>query len=137
MNNEKEKLVEEKENIKIKEINEVVNEDEKDIRKGNLFISFFKSKLCLKLIYYIVIIVIALIFVNISNELEIELGDFGSIVPMLLHSLSFMGFKWLPILSVIGIVLIFFENKFKEISKVYLISTFIITVVSLLIQFII
>ena len=137
MNNEKEKLVEEKENIKIKEINEVVNEDDKDIRKGNLFISFFKSKLCLKLIYYIVITVIALIFVNISNELEIELGDFGSIVPMLLHSLSFMGFKWLPILSVIGIVLIFFENKFKEISKVYLISTFIITVVSLLIQFII
>lgn len=137
MNNEKEKLVEEKENIKIKEINEVVNEDEKDVRKGNLFISFFKSKLCLKLIYYIIITVIALIFVNISNELEIELGDFGSIVPMLLHSLSFMGFKWLPILSVIGIVLIFFENKFKEISKVYLISTFIITVVSLLIQFII
>ena len=137
MNNEKEKLVEEKENIKIKEINEVVNEDEKDVRKGNLFISFFKSKLCLKLIYYIIITVIALNFVNISNELEIELGDFGSIVPMLLHSLSFMGFKWLPILSVIGIVLIFFENKFKEISKVYLISTFIITVVSLLIQFII
>ena len=137
MNKEKEKLVEEKENIKIKEINEVVNEDEKDVRKGNLFISFFKSKLCLKLIYYIVITIIALIFVNISNELEIELGDFGSIVPMLLHSLSFMGFKWLPILSVIGIVLIFFENKFKEISKVYLISTFIITVVSLLIQFII
>lgn len=137
MKNKKEKLVEEKENIKIKEINEVVNEDEKDVRKGNLFISFFKSKLCLKLIYYIIITVIALIFVNISNELEIELGDFGSIVPMLLHSLSFMGFKWLPILSVIGIVLIFFENKFKEISKVYLISTFIITVVSLLIQFII
>ena len=137
MNKEKEKLVEEKENIKIKEINEVVNEDEKEIKTGNLFISFFKSKLCLKLIYYIVITIIALIFVNISNELEIELGDFGSIVPMLLHSLSFMGFKWLPILSVIGIVLIFFENKFKEISKVYLISTFIITVVSLLIQFII
>lgn len=137
MNKEKEKLVEEKENIKIKEINEVVNENEKEIKTDNLFISFFKSKLCLKLIYYIVITIIALIFVNISNELEIELGDFGSIVPMLLHSLSFMGFKWLPILSVIGIVLIFFENKFKEISKVYLISTFIITVVSLLIQFII
>ena len=137
MNNEKEKLVEEKENIKIKEINKVVNENEKEIKTDNLFISFFKSKLCLKLIYYIVITIIALIFVNISNELEIELGDFGSIVPMLLHSLSFMGFKWLPILSVIGIVLIFFENKFKEISKVYLISTFIITVVSLLIQFII
>lgn len=137
MNKEKEKLVEEKENIKIKEINKVVNENEKEIKTDNLFISFFKSKLCLKLIYYIVITIIALIFVNISNELEIELGDFGSIVPMLLHSLSFMGFKWLPILSVIGIVLIFFENKFKEISKVYLISTFIITVVSLLIQFII
>lgn len=137
MKKDKEKLVEEKENIKIEEIDKVVNEDEKDMKKGNLFISFFKSKLCLKFIYYVVILVIALIFINISNSLEIELGDFGSIVPMLLHSLSFMGFKWLPILSVIGIVLIFFENKFKEISKVYLISTFIITVVSLLIQFII
>ena len=126
MKKDKEKLVEEKENIKIEEIDKVVNEDEKDMKKGNLFISFFKSKLCLKFIYYVVILVIALIFINISNSLEIELGDFGSIVPMLLHSLSFMGFKWLPILSVIGIVLIFFENKFKEISKVYLISTFLV-----------
>ena len=64
------------------------------------------------------------------------LGDFGSIIPMLLNIVSYTGLKWVPIFCIVGLLLVVFEEKYKEFSKIYIIITGFITVVSILIQFI-
>ena len=93
MDNDKIKVEETSENS----VEKVGSEEKLSIKKNKI----------IKYIVYGIILILALCGRNLPTVTEFDLGDFGSIVPMLLHSLSFMGFKWLPILSVIGIVLIF------------------------------
>ena len=137
MENNKEDLVmEEKENKNNKEVENLDENIKKNSNEGSKFsISFLY--LYWKYLYYIVLIILSILLKHNLPTLTITLGDVGSIIPVLLNVISMNGLKWIPIFSVIGILLLVFEKKFKEISKVYLISTGFITVVSILIQFII
>lgn len=137
MENNKEDLVmEEKENKNNKEVENLDENVKKNSNDGPKFsISFLY--LYWKYLYYIVLIILSVILKHNMPTLTITLGDVGTIIPVLLNVISMNGLKWIPIFSVIGILLLIFEKKFKEISKVYLISTCFITVVSILIQFII
>lgn len=137
MENNKEDLVmEEKENKNNKEVENLDENVKKNSNDGSKFsISFLY--LYWKYLYYIVLIIFSVILKHNMPTLTITLGDVGTIIPVLLNVISMNGLKWIPIFSVIGILLLIFEKKFKEISKVYLISTCFITVVSILIQFII
>lgn len=137
MENNKEDLVmEEKENKNNKEVENLDENVKKNSNDGSKFsISFLY--LYWKYLYYIVLIILSVILKHNMPTLTIKLGDVGTIIPVLLNVISMNGLKWIPIFSVIGILLLIFEKKFKEISKVYLISTCFITVVSILIQFII
>jgi hypothetical protein len=137
MENNKEDLVmEEKENKNNKEVENLDENVKKNSNDGSKFsISFLY--LYWKYLYYIVLIILSVILKHNMPTLTITLGDVGTIIPVLLNVISMNGLKWIPIFSVIGILLLIFEKKFKEISKVYLISTCFITVVSILIQFII
>ena len=112
--NKKDLVVEEKENNNKEEVENLDENIKKNSDDGSKFsISFLYFYW--KYLYYIVLIILSVI----------------------LNVISMNGLKWIPVFSVIGIILLVFEKKFKEISKVYLISTCFITVVSILIQFII
>lgn len=134
--NKKDLVVEEKENNNKEEVENLDENIKKNSNDGSKFsISFLYFYW--KYLYYIVLIILSVILKHNLPTLTITLGDTGSIIPILLNVISMNGLKWIPIFSVIGIILLVFEKKFKEISKVYLISTCFITVVSILIQFII
>lgn len=126
-------VVDEKENNNIKEV-ENLDSNEKESKKVS---KFFISFLNWKYIYYVSLIILSLIIEGNLPTLTVTLGDMGSIIPILLNIVSINGLRWIPLLSIIGIVLLIFEKRFKEISKVYIVATGFITVASVLIQFII
>ena len=130
----KDNMVNEKqENNNIKEVENLDVNTNKTKKSSKFFISFFSWKY----IYYIFLIAFSLIVRSNLEPISVTLGDIGSIIPVLLSVVSTNGLKWIPLFSIIGIILIVFEAKFKEISKVYLVVTGFVTVASILIQFII
>lgn len=90
-----------------------------------------------KWVYYVLLFILCISFRGSVSDIEIILGDFGSILPVLLKVVSIAGITWCPIFCVIGSILVFFDMKYKELNKIYLILTAFITVCSFLLLFII
>ena len=97
------------------------NKDTKKIDKSSI----------LKYITYIVLFILALILKNSTGASNFVLGDFGSIVPLLLQTVALMGLKWLPIFCVAGVVLTKFEKTFKDFSNSFLTVVIIVAVTSI------
>ena len=76
--------MENKENIEIKK--------EENLKKENFFskISNLTRKDKIKICIYIFVLVISLLLKNNSNHIEVSLGDFGSIVPLLFSIISLL-----------------------------------------------
>lgn len=66
---------------------------------------------------------------------KMQLGDFGSIFLVLLLVISVQGLKWLPIFSIIGVILNIFSEKFKELQKVFNFINVFVYIISLLVLF--
>ena len=79
---------------------------------------------------YGIILILALCGRNLPTVTEFDLGDFGSIVPLLLQSVAFMGLKWLPIFSVVGLLVTTFEERLGDFPNGFLIIVIFVTVVS-------
>lgn len=94
---------------------------------------FNGQKKWLKILYYLIIGLIPIIIRFLDINVEVGLGDFGSLVPALLSIFILVGLKWLPLLSLFGIVITIFEEGFKEISKIYIVTLGFIFVFTLLI----
>ena len=112
---------------------ENLEKDENNKGKKSKFSVYFYWKY----IYYIIIIVVCIVARMLQPSLSVTLGDFGSLIPLLLNILALGGLRWCPIFAVVGIILLIFEKKFSDVSKIYLIITGIVTVVSILLQFIV
>ena len=91
-----------------------------------------------KFIYYgalfIYSFVITSFFVN-NTDVSAVLGDFGSIVSVLLKTIAIMGFKWLPIFSVCGVVATIFEEKLGDFPNSYLLVVTLVTIASSILFF--
>lgn len=107
--------------------NKVVENKESVVNKNRVY----------KWLYYLLLFVLCISVRGFIPKIDIILGDFGSILPVLLRVLSVSGITWCPIFCVIGSILVFFDTKYKELNKIYLILTAFITVCSFLILFII
>lgn len=92
------------------------------------------SKKSLKIIYYIILGLFAFLIRYLDLDIQVKLGDFGSLVPALLSVFILVGLKWVPLLSIIGILITIFEESFKEISKVYLVTSGFIFVLTIIIM---
>lgn len=92
------------------------------------------SKKGLKIIYYIILGLFAFLIRYLDLDIQVKLGDFGSLVPALLSVFILVGLKWVPLLSIIGILITIFEESFKEISKVYLVTSGFIFVLTIIIM---
>ena len=92
------------------------------------------SKKGLKIIYYIILGLFAFLIRYLDLDIQVKLGDFGSLVPALLSVFILVGLKWVPLLSIIGILITIFEEFFKEISKVYLVTSGFIFVLTIIIM---
>lgn len=83
------------------------------------------------------------LFIGISSYLimcnytmpKMQLGDFGSIFLVLLLVVSVQGLKWLPLFSIVGVILNIFSEKFKELQKVFNFINIFVYVISLLVLF--
>lgn len=92
------------------------------------------SKKSVKIIYYIILGLFAFLIRYLDLDIQVKLGDFGSLVPALLSVFILVGLKWVPLLSIIGILITIFEESFKEISKVYLVTSGFIFVLTIIIM---
>lgn len=116
------------EESKQKEEQRKLKEQNEDKRKLNI------SKKSLKIIYYIILGLFAFLIRYLDFDIQVKLGDFGSLVPALLSVFILVGLKWVPLLSIIGILITIFEESFKEISKVYLVTSGFIFVLTIIIM---
>lgn len=89
-----------------------------------------KKNKIVKYIVYVAILILAIIGRNLPTVTEFDLGDFGSIVPLLLQSVAFMGLKWLPIFSVVGLLVTTFEERLGDFPNGFLVIVIFVTVVS-------
>ena len=113
-------------------------DNKKEIKKDKVFDkSLLNKKKILKLCLIVLIFIYSLIVHLTTEGIDLVLGDFGSIIPLLLYFFSYMSFKWLPILCIVGLIFTLFEEKFKDMSKnfIYIISIMVVvgTVVKLLV----
>lgn len=116
MDNDKIKVEETSENS----VEKVGSEEKLSIKKNKI----------IKYIVYGIILILALCGRNLPTITEFDLGDFGSIVPLLLQSVAFMGLKWLPIFSVVGLLVTTFEERLGDFPNGFLIIVIFVTVVS-------
>jgi uncharacterized membrane protein len=98
---------------------------------------YLKNKRVVKYIYFIFIFIYSLIVNLTINGVNIELGDFGSLIPVLLYSFVYMSFKWLPILCIVGLLFTIFETKFKDMCKSFIWIVGIICGVSTFLNFLV
>lgn len=84
-----------------------------------------------KYITYVVLFILCIVLKNTVGSSEFILGDFGSIVPLLLQVVSIMGLKWVPLFCIGGIIITRFENKFKDFSNNFLTVVIIVAVTSI------
>lgn len=110
------------ENKKIEENTENINSSEDKLNRQ-------KNKI-VKYGVYILILMFSLVARNFSVLNNFNLGDFGSIIPLLLQSVALMGFKWLPIFSVAGLLITVFEEKLGDFANGFLTIVIIVAVVS-------
>lgn len=122
MDNDKIKVEETSENS----VDKVGSEEKVDSEEK---LSIKKNKI-IKYIVYGIILILALCGRNLPTVTEFDLGDFGSIVPLLLQSVAFMGLKWLPIFSVVGLLVTAFEERLGDFPNGFLIIVIFVTVVS-------
>lgn len=102
--------------------NQIEESSEKKLEK--------KRNKIIKYAVYAIILIFSLIFRNLSVLSTFDLGDFGSIIPLLLQTVALMGFKWLPIFSIAGFVITALEEKLGDFPNGFLIIVILITVTS-------
>ena len=116
-------------NEEIKEVQQVNSKDEiKEKKRISLKLLETKDKIRIGILF--AVFVYTMVLQNIQMDVEVTLGDFGSFVPLLFKLISIMGFKWLPVFSFLGIILVIFKNKFLELSKAYFWIVVIVTICS-------
>lgn len=84
-------------------------------------------------VYYLIILISSVLIIQGYSDVVINLGDFGSITGVVFYVLSITSLKWMPLLSICGILLYNKRNKVKDISSLYLFLVSLIYVVSLII----
>lgn len=95
--------------------------------------SLFLNKKILKLIYLSIVLIYVIVVNIFMKGSDFVLGDFGSIIPLLLYFFTYMSFKWLPFLSIAGILFVLFEEKFQDMSKSFVwIITIVVVVATIL-----
>ena len=99
--------------------------------------NYLKNKKIIKYVYFIAILVYSIIINLTIKGINIDLGDFGSLIRVLLYSFVYMSFKWLPILCIVGLLFTIFENKFKDMCKSFICIVGIICGVSTLLNFLV
>ena len=114
--------------------NKINNEvkKQKEVKKN-----LFSNKRILKILYLVVILIYVLINNIFIKGSDFVLGDFGSIIPLLLYFFTYMSFKWLPVFCIAGILFLFFEDKFKEMSKSFLWIVTIVVIVATVLKFVV
>ena len=101
---------------------ELSTEQKKIFKKPNWYL----------IIFFVCVIIFALIITAQDNEISVVLGDSGSIVPALFKTVGYMGFKWLPVFGGVGVILSVLNEEYKELRKVFFIITAIVLVISTL-----
>lgn len=119
MKNEKEIKIE-----KEKDIKEDIKENKKTDKKWDIFYFFFFS----------IIAIYSIIVTQTLDSQIIDLGDFGSILPLIFNMVYVTGFSWLPIFSLAGIISVIFKKYFGDMSKVLMIIVGLVCVVSTIIM---
>lgn len=94
-----------------------------------------KRNRLIRFILFLILGIYSYVIQYFIPDMSIILGDFGSIVPLLLSIVSMAGFSWVPILCVLGLVMVVLDEKIGEFSKTFIIIVGVITVVSSLIFF--
>lgn len=87
----------------------------------------------LKILFFIIIVAYCFILKAFIPNMVINLGDFGTIMPVLFHLVCVMGLKWCPLFSVFGLISVIFEKYVGDINKIFIYVVSIITVVSTII----
>ena len=88
-----------------------------------------------KFICYAGFFILSLVFAyfySIDNEVVFNLGDFGSLLPLLGNVLLMMNLKWCTIFSIIGAVLLYFDKKFPDLSTVFFVVTTFLSILSVI-----
>lgn len=85
---------------------------------------------------FIYSLIISKFFIT-DADMNVVLGDFGSILPILFKTIAIMGFKWLPIFGVCGVITTIFEEKLGDFPNSFLVIVLFITFVSSVLFFII
>ena len=88
-----------------------------------------------KFICYAGFFILSLVFAyfySIDNEVVFNLGDFGSLLPLLGSVILMMNLKWCPIFSVIGAILLYFDKKFQDFSTVFFVITSFVSIFNII-----
>lgn len=120
--------------------NKDINLEEIDISESSEKKLNKKKVKIVKFILYGILFVYGVIisqFFITDVDMNIVLGDFGSILPILFKTISLMGFKWLPIFSICGVVTTVFEEKLGDFPNSFLVIVIFITFVSSVLFFVI
>ena len=105
----------------VDEIKQEESSERKKIEKSVIF----------KYITYAVLFILSIVLKNITGATNFVLGDFGSIVPLLLQTVALMGLKWMPVFCVAGVLVTKFEKTFKDFSNSFLTVVIIVAVTSI------
>ena len=105
--------------------NEVEKKEEIENKK------VIKKSTILKYIIYVFLFILCIILKNITGASNFILGDFGSIVPLLLQTVALMGLKWVPIFCIGGVILTVFEDRFKDFANNFLTVVIIVAITSI------
>lgn len=83
-----------------------------------------------KILFFIISVVYSLIIQFSHASVSVELGDFGSILPLLFTVVADKGFFWTPIFAVVGFISLFLENKIGKFSNMMITIISVILIVS-------
>lgn len=86
-------------------------------------------------LFYIIVIFTSIFLMQQNFNKHIALGDFGSVTTVLFFMLAITSLRWLPILSVFGIVIYYFRNKLKDIYFVYFVFILVVFATSIIVLF--
>lgn len=110
---------------------EVQTGKENEIESKKDILNSEKIKIFKYIFYILIAIVSFIVFLNIES-MEYTLGDFGTIFPILIRMVSLISLKWIPILSILGIILTKLEKRFglSSFSNSFFIVMIFVTVIA-------
>ena len=115
-----------------KNVKNIENKDV-ELKQGDEKTALLSKKI--KYILYACFFILAIVmgyFYSANNDIVFNLGDFGSLLPLLGSVVLMMNLKWCPIFSVIGAILLYFDKKFQDFSTVFFVITSFISILNII-----